>query len=300
MPGQLMSTPPAEDRDDARRRVLAAAYEAAQGRPNRAVAPSALARVSGLPQAQTDEALEWLVDKRLAEWLVLGEWVALTRSGADRVEEDGRHVDPRSGTTAPGGSLHISAGRDVTVAGRDVTTGERRPIRLDGLSLGRRVAGLVVAFLVSVAAGFAVWFWTRDDESARELSVDLPRVSAELDESGHRPGTVHGCNTYGENCEGNPIYEEVPPTSGYDWSTWPKVATVPNGTELVARCWALGAVTTNYASRADPPDHGPDPYASDTYYNVQAPNGRWGWIPDTYFVRDQNDRLGLPRCPSTG
>jgi hypothetical protein len=31
-------------------------------------------------------------------------------------------------------------------------------------------------------------------------------------------------------------------------------------------------------------------------FNVQAPGGEWGWIPDTYFVHDASGRLGLPQC----
>lgn len=108
-------------------------------------------------------------------------------------------------------------------------------------------------------------------------------------------GAVRGCNTYGENCDGNPIYRDVPPPD-YDWPTWPKITTVVNGTVLQASCWDIGGMTWNYAAKAIPPDHGPDPYASDVYFYVLAPSGDWGWIPDTYFVRDQGGRMGLPKC----
>jgi len=105
-------------------------------------------------------------------------------------------------------------------------------------------------------------------------------------------GTVHGCNTYGQNCDNDPLYAQVPP-EGYDWKTWAKNATVPNGSKLVAHCWAQGGLTTNYALA----DRGPDPYDSDIYYNVSTPDGsRHGFMPDTYFVRDKAGRLGLPSC----
>jgi len=112
-----------------------------------------------------------------------------------------------------------------------------------------------------------------------------------------REGVVNGCNTYGENCNGNPIYEATPP-EGYDWSTWPTITTVDNGTTLTARCWAIGGMTYNY--RVDPLDLGPDPYESNVYFNVQTPDGRWGWIPDTYFVRDRTGQMGLDQCPDHG
>lgn len=41
---------------------------------------------------------------------------------------------------------------------------------------------------------------------------------------------------------------------------------------------------------------GPEEESSNVNFNVQAPGGQWGWIPDTYFVRDQSGRLGLPLC----
>jgi hypothetical protein len=106
-------------------------------------------------------------------------------------------------------------------------------------------------------------------------------------------GTVNGCNTYGQNCDGNPIYVNVP-QPGYDWRTEPKITTVANGTQLTARCWARGGITYNWAvSLGDP---GPNPYDSDIYYNVQAPSGLWGYIPDTYFVRDKVNKMGLSEC----
>lgn len=108
-------------------------------------------------------------------------------------------------------------------------------------------------------------------------------------------GTVTGCDAYGNNCSDNPLYAEVPPP-GYDYVTFPKVATVANGTTLTARCWATGGVTYNYAAGYDPPDYGPDPYESNVYFNVRAPNGQWAWAPDTYFVRDKTHRLGLDEC----
>ncbi|HET6949614.1 MAG TPA: hypothetical protein VFI47_04515 [Acidimicrobiales bacterium] len=110
-----------------------------------------------------------------------------------------------------------------------------------------------------------------------------------------REATVNGCNSYGANCDGNPIYATLPPP-GYDWATWPKVGAVDNGETLLARCWGVGGTTTNYASGLDPPDLGPDPYESDLFFFVLAPGGAWGWIPDTYFARDKVHRLGLPPC----
>lgn len=110
-----------------------------------------------------------------------------------------------------------------------------------------------------------------------------------------RIGTVNGCNTYGQNCEGNPIDGDVPP-AGYNYQTWPKVTSVPNGAQLSARCWARGGTTWNYAASHNPPDYGPNPYESDIYFYVRAPNGEWGWIPDTYFVRDKVNMMGLPAC----
>ena len=44
-------------------------------------------------------------------------------------------------------------------------------------------------------------------------------------------------NTYGENCEGSPLYAKVPPP-GYDYKSWPRITTVANGITLTARCWA--------------------------------------------------------------
>lgn len=110
-----------------------------------------------------------------------------------------------------------------------------------------------------------------------------------------RVGRVNGCNTYGQYCEDNPIYRDVPP-AGYDFRSWPKIAVVANGAELSARCWARGGVTWNYAALRNPPDPGPNPYESDVYFSVRAPDGRWGWIPDTYFVRDKTNRMDLPAC----
>lgn len=103
---------------------------------------------------------------------------------------------------------------------------------------------------------------------------------------------ANGCNSYGANCDNNPIYADVP-QAGYNWRSQPKRAAVPNGTELTARCWGQGGRTTNYAE-ADP---GPAPYGSDVYYYVQVPgSGDWGYIPDTYSARDANGRAGLPHC----
>lgn len=104
-------------------------------------------------------------------------------------------------------------------------------------------------------------------------------------------GTVNGCNTYGENCDGNPLYVDVP-ALGYDWNTQPKVTTVPNGTTLTATCFRTGGETTNYAVD----DPGPNPYGSDIYYLATDAAGHTGWIPDTYFVRDKIGRMGLQRC----
>lgn len=103
---------------------------------------------------------------------------------------------------------------------------------------------------------------------------------------------ANGCNTYGQNCDGNPIYLDVPPP-GYNWKTQPKRGTVPNGTELTAECWAQGGRTTNYAES----DPGPAPYGSDVYYYVQVPGSAdWGYIPDTYSARHANGHAGLPHC----
>ena len=106
---------------------------------------------------------------------------------------------------------------------------------------------------------------------------------------------MNACNTWGEHCDGNPIYRAVPPP-GYNFSTWSKIDTVDNGVVLSARCWTQGGVTYNYAFSSNPPDYGPNPYESDVYFNVQARSGEWGWIPDTYFVRDKQGRMGLPHC----
>jgi hypothetical protein len=102
---------------------------------------------------------------------------------------------------------------------------------------------------------------------------------------------VNGCNTYGEDCDGNNIYKSVPP-EGYQPPLVAKWENVPNGTVLVARCWTVGGTTTNYATT----DPGPSPYSSTVYYEVQASGGQWGYIPDTYFVRDKAGHLGLRYC----
>jgi hypothetical protein len=106
---------------------------------------------------------------------------------------------------------------------------------------------------------------------------------------------TNGCDTYGQNCDGNPIYTELPPP-GYDWRTWPRLDAVPHRTTLAARCWSLGGLTTNYGSATGPIVAGPDPYGSEVYFQVRTVTGSWGWIPDTYFARDASERLGLPRC----
>ena len=109
-------------------------------------------------------------------------------------------------------------------------------------------------------------------------------------------GLVNGCNTFRENCDGNPIYRDLPPAVGFDWRTWETLATVDNGTMLTARCWAHGAPHTNY--QVDPLDLGPYPYESDIQFNVQVPGSdTWGWIPDVWFVRDEVHKLGLRECP---
>ena len=106
-------------------------------------------------------------------------------------------------------------------------------------------------------------------------------------------GIVTGCNTYGQNCEVNPLYVNVPAV-GFNWKSEPKLTAVSNGAKLTARCYAIGGMTYNWAVSIG--DRGPDPYESNVYYSVQAPDGRWGFIPDTYFVRDQGNRMGLPAC----
>jgi len=110
-----------------------------------------------------------------------------------------------------------------------------------------------------------------------------------------KTGTVHGCNTYGQNCDGNPIFRSVPQSYNEYFNT-AKIEEVPNGTQLSARCWTTGTVVWNYAALHNPPDYGPDPYDSTIYFNVRASNGEWGFIPDTYFVRDKNGKMGLPHC----
>lgn len=108
-------------------------------------------------------------------------------------------------------------------------------------------------------------------------------------------GTVIGCDSFGENCDDIPIYRDLPP-AGTDPDDAGTLATVREGTELRARCWAEGARTFNYDATADPPDPGPAPYDSDVYFNVLGLGETWGWISDTTFVRDQGLKLGLPRC----
>jgi hypothetical protein len=107
---------------------------------------------------------------------------------------------------------------------------------------------------------------------------------------------VNGCNTYGKNCDGNPIFRGAPPQSYDAYNNNPKVQTVGNRTRLTARCWATGTVVWNYAALHDPPDYGPDPYDSTIYFYVRAPNSEWGFIPDTWFVRDKTGKVGLPAC----
>jgi hypothetical protein len=88
----------------------------------------------------------------------------------------------------------------------------------------------------------------------------------------------------------------VPPEN-YNYTTFPRITTAPNGTTLTARCWAEGGRTYNWAAKLNPPDPGPNPYDSTIYYSVQVPgSSQWGYIPDTYFVRDKNGRMGLPAC----
>ena len=111
-----------------------------------------------------------------------------------------------------------------------------------------------------------------------------------------RVGTVNGCNTYGENCEGNPIFRDAPPQNYDAYIANQKVATVANGTQLTARCWSTGTVVWNYAALHQPVNYGDNPYDSTIYFYVLAPNGQWGFIPDTYFVRDKTNKLGLASC----
>jgi len=223
---------------------------------------------------------------------------------------------PAQEIPGPPSVINVSGtiGGDLNFAGRDLDAGPKS----DATTSERGLAGITRAFVIgvvaSIVAGLALYHWTTNGDqsssSANESPSDPPAPAGEAADAAFddaveggnpggleaRQGTVHGCNTYGGNCDGNPIYDEVPP-EGYDWAAWPILARVDNGTVLTARCWALGGMTYNY--RVDPPDHGPDPYASETYFNVQAPDGRWGWIPDTYFVRDQGNRMGLPRCSTT-
>lgn len=111
-----------------------------------------------------------------------------------------------------------------------------------------------------------------------------------------RNGTVNGCNTYGQNCDGNPIFRGPPPQTNSQYQSATRITAVNNGVTLTARCWATGTVVWNYAVSYNPPDYGPNPYESTIYFSVQAPNGEWGFIPDTYFVRDKNGQLGLAAC----
>jgi serine/threonine protein kinase len=111
-----------------------------------------------------------------------------------------------------------------------------------------------------------------------------------------RTGTVNSCNTYGQNCNAKNIYVSVPP-DGYNYTTFPRITTVPNGATLTARCWAEGGRTYNWAAKIAKPDPGPNPYDSTIYYSVQVPgSSQWGYLPDTYFVRDKSGRMGLPAC----
>jgi hypothetical protein len=107
-------------------------------------------------------------------------------------------------------------------------------------------------------------------------------------------GTVQGCNTFGRECDGNPVYKSVPTV--YDPGSMPRVvARIDSGANLQASCWVQGARITNWASESDPPDPGPDPYQSDIHFRVLTPNG-WGYLADTHFVRDKVGKLGLPMC----
>lgn len=132
-----------------------------------------------------------------------------------------------------------------------------------------------------------------------DTSSPTPTTGRGVSGDGTATGQVNGCNTYGENCDENPIFVNLPPDN-YDARSWPVVERVDHGTVLTARCWALGGITWNYAALTQPPDRGPDPYDSEVHYNVQATDGSWGWIPDTYFVRDKVDHLGLSVCPDQG
>jgi hypothetical protein len=108
-------------------------------------------------------------------------------------------------------------------------------------------------------------------------------------------GAVIGCDSFGQRCDNIPIHGALPPPDT-DPRAVSTLATVTQGTEIRARCWAEGARTYNYNASAEPPDLGPDPYDSDVYFNVQVLGETWGWISDTSFVRDKGLKLGLPRC----
>jgi len=123
---------------------------------------------------------------------------------------------------------------------------------------------------------------------------DAPPPPATVAPTTTAQGKVNGCDTYGGNCNDNPLYVNVPP-DGYNWKTEPKLTTVPDGTVLTARCYATGGTTYNWAHSGG--DLGPDPYDSDVYFSVQSPvDGSWGFIPDTYYVRDKIGHLGLQPC----
>lgn len=104
---------------------------------------------------------------------------------------------------------------------------------------------------------------------------------------------VIGCDTFGQACDSTPIYASLPPPQT-DPADVPTLTTVTRGTELEARCWARGARVYNY----DPTfasGVGTEPYQSDIYYLVDVV-AQSGWIADTFFVRSQGTKLGLPSC----
>lgn len=105
--------------------------------------------------------------------------------------------------------------------------------------------------------------------------------------------TVNGCNTYGQSCRDNPVFNRVP---AFDGDNPPKVELLANGAVVTATCWAIGTTTWNYAAKHNPPDYGPQPYESNVYFMVRTAAGNVGYLPDTWGPRDKWGKLGLPAC----
>jgi len=101
--------------------------------------------------------------------------------------------------------------------------------------------------------------------------------------------TINGCNTYGMWCDGNPVFSALPVAGA---TNIPKVELLNNGVQFSARCWSEGVTTYNYATW----DLGPNPYDSTIYYYSRTTAGNYGWVPDTWSVRDKWNKAGLRRC----